>query len=243
MKNQNKKTNNRLPVFYIALCCCVLAIGVAGYVSDSLSADEVMSISEDTEIFTPEPTFTVTPIETPEPTEAVEVFNEEIPEIPVSVDMYEDEEVFDYTYDNPDIAEVNAHVFDGFIMPLDGKILQPYSPTPYYNDVMCDWRTHNGIDIQAEIGREVIAAANGEIKEILTTVYGTQITISHNDGFETVYSQLEARSGLTEGSNIRCGDVIGTVTSSKGEPIKEPHLHFEVKHEGYYVNPTDFVSG
>ncbi len=245
-ENQKKKSkNNRLPVFYIALCCCVLAIGAAGYISDSLKADETATLSSDIVLYTPTPVYTAAPVETSFPSE-VPVFNEEVPDIPVSVEIYEDEEVFeDYTFDNPDIMEVNAEaqMFEGIVIPLDGEILQPFCAEPYYNEVMGDWRTHNGIDIAAGEGSEVICAANGEVKEIISTVYGKQLTISHSDGFETVYSQFEPKPELTAGSNVRCGDVIGTVVAPKGEPVSEVHLHFEIIHEGKYINPADFISG
>lgn len=239
----SKKTSNRLPMFYIALCCCVLAIGVGGYISQSLSISETSSVSENAVAYTPKPVFTPAPIETLEPVEELQVFDEEyipaiIPtEIPVAM-------IPDYTYDNPDTiyANADAEVFDGAIIPVEGDILQPYTDTPYYNEVFGDWRTHNGIDIAASEGCEVICAANGEVKSIRSTIYGQEITVSHSDGYETVYSQLTPVDTLNEGSNVRCGDVIGTVTASKGEPVKEAHLHFEVKCDGKYINPADYVS-
>ncbi|MBQ9599971.1 MAG: hypothetical protein IJR33_09230, partial [Clostridia bacterium] len=89
MKNQEKK-KRKLPGFYIALCACVLMIGIAGYVtqthtdetktvvstsennskeakpvfSDELSDDMSLSLAA----ITPEPA--ATPAPTPVPTEA-----------------------------------------------------------------------------------------------------------------------------------------------------------------------------
>lgn len=35
MSKEKQKNTGRLPGFYIALCCCVLVIGVAGYFADT----------------------------------------------------------------------------------------------------------------------------------------------------------------------------------------------------------------
>lgn len=240
--NESKKTANRLPVFYIALCCCVLAIGVAGYISDSLTSSETGSVSSNADAYTPRPVYTISPTVIPEPTEEIILTNEYVQE--ESVPVYDEVFTEDYTFDNPDIIEVNAdaEVYETVIIPIEGEIYAPYTETPYFNEVLCDWRTHNGIDIAAKEGDNVFCSANGEVSDISETIYGTQITVSHNDGFETVYSQLIADTSLQVDSNVRCGDILGTVTAPKGEPVTDAHLHFEVKHNGNYINPFDYVS-
>lgn len=239
--NESKKTSNRLPIFYIALCCCVLAIGVAGYISESFTSSETSTVSNNAEIYTPRPVYTVSPTAAPVPTEETVLSNEYIEDetVPVSEEVFSE----DYTFDNPDIIEANAatEVYEAVILPVEGEISAPYTETPYYNEVLGDWRTHNGIDISASEGDNVVCSANGEIKSIVETIYGTQITVTHNDGFETVYSQLNASTSLNVGSNIRCGDILGTVAPPKGEPVTDAHLHFEVKQNGNYINPLDYI--
>lgn len=244
---QNKKKNaKKLPGFYIALCCCVLALGAAGYFSEQLSARKASTVAENVEIPTPPPT--AEPItETLPPPEEVSVFSEDTPpeiltpsepiptEPPVTAE--------DYTEDNPDIEEVNAskNVDESFTIPANGEILQGYSQIPEFNKVMGDWRTHNGIDIQAAEGSEIRCAADGEIKSLKSTVYGPEIVITHSGGYETIYSQLTPADGIAEGKNVRSGDVIGTVGIPKNEAVTEAHLHFEVKKDGMFIDPMTLI--
>lgn len=245
-KNEKQAKNGKLPAFYIALCCCVLAIGAAGYISQSFEASKVNTVVENAEESTPIPIVTITPTIEPLPTLAeTEVMDNE-PETLDAAAIIEEEIPLqeDYTFENPDIEAVNAPAVSdkGFTMPIEGELLQLYSQVPYYDAIMRDWRTHNGIDIAAAEGTEVYCPADGEITMLRTTVFGEEVTISHNDGYETVYSQIIPKDNIAEGNNIRRGDIIGTVTACKGEPISEPHLHFEMKKDGMYVDPEQNIN-
>ena len=41
MNKEKKHKNKKFPGFYIALCCCVLAIGAAGYLSERHESERV----------------------------------------------------------------------------------------------------------------------------------------------------------------------------------------------------------
>ena len=244
---EKKKNDRRLSGFYIALCCCVLAIGAAGYVSESLSARRANSVAKNVDAPTPLPNPTAMPTAEPLPTPAeVSVFSEEAPpeilDIAELVPTAEPEE--DYTFDNPDVEAVNgeAQIQDGITLPVNGEILQTYSDEPQYNRIMGDWRTHNGIDIAADEGTEIRCAADGEVKSCSSTVYGTEVVVSHSGGYETIYSQLEAADGICEGKNLRSGDVIGKITAPSGEDVSAAHVHFGVKKDGSYVDPVSALN-
>lgn len=99
---------------------------------------------------------------------------------------------------------------------------------------------HQGIDIGASTGTNIVAAASGTVT-ISTYSYsaGNYIMINHGGGVSTVYmhcSQLLASVGDT----VKQGQVIAKVGSTGYST--GPHLHFGVRLNGSYVNPTKYVS-
>ncbi len=95
-------------------------------------------------------------------------------------------------------------------------------------------RMHYGIDLRAQTGDVVFAAAEGTVSAIgfnynPTTGkgYGRYIVILHSDGSKTKYAHLEERSTdhLRIGDSISRGDVIGKADTTGG--ATGPHLHFE----------------
>ncbi len=243
--NNNRRSGKRLPVFYIALCCCVLVIGAVGYISDNLTATRTGTVADNVEATTPLPLKTAQPeIATLPPVSEQSVFNEEAP--PTTLDELMPTELpteNDFTYDNPDIEAViaPADVSTSITLPVSGEILRPYSEEPAYDEIMQDWRTHNGIDISADEGSEVRCAADGEVKERSSTLYGDEVIVTHSDGYETVYSRIQANEDIVEGKNLRSGDVIGIISKNEISADSESCLHFEIKKDGKYVDPLSIT--
>lgn len=99
---------------------------------------------------------------------------------------------------------------------------------------------HQGIDIGAASGSGVLAAASGTVV-IATYSYsaGNYIMINHGGGVYTVYmhcSQLLA----SEGQDVIQGQTIAKVGSTGYST--GPHLHFGIRANGQYVNPSNYVS-
>ena len=71
------------------------------------------------------------------------------------------------------------------VSPVSGDVISGYSMEALsYNQTTRDWRVHNGVDLAAEAGAPVCAAADGEVY----TVYeddslGYSVVIRHNDGY------------------------------------------------------------
>ena len=60
-----------------------------------------------------------------------------------------------------------------------------------YDQTMADWRTHNGIDVQAEEGAAVKTAADGTVLSVTSDeLMGTTVVIQHSGGYTTQYSSL-----------------------------------------------------
>ena len=99
---------------------------------------------------------------------------------------------------------------------------------------------HQGVDIGASSGSDILAAAAGEVI-ISTYSYsaGNYIMINHGGGVYTVYmhcSQLLA----SVGQQVKQGEVIAKVGSTGYST--GPHLHFGIRTGGKYVNPLNYVS-
>jgi murein DD-endopeptidase MepM/ murein hydrolase activator NlpD len=99
---------------------------------------------------------------------------------------------------------------------------------------MADWRTHAAIDIAAEIGTTVIAAASGTVKSVYSDdLYGTTVTIDHGGGLVSLYANLAALPAVSEGEYVGVGDVIGSVGATAiAEAGDVTHLHFAMIIDG-----------
>ena len=128
--------------------------------------------------------------------------------------------------------------------PVAGETVAAYAmDTLSYNATTRDWRVHNGVDIAAEAGTEVCAAADGTV---YTThedeTMGHTVVIRHDGGYTTVYSSLDAELAVSAGDVVELGDVIGCVgTTALLENAIGDHVHFSVTHNDKPMDPAEFL--
>jgi murein DD-endopeptidase MepM/ murein hydrolase activator NlpD len=114
-----------------------------------------------------------------------------------------------------------------FMWPVDGRIISPFGRRH------SGW--HAGMDIKAEMGTPILAAAPGVvISSGQERAYGRIIRIEHDDGYITVYAH-NLENLVEVGDRVSSGTIIGTVGRSGW--ASAPHLHFEVRYEGIAYNP------
>lgn len=95
---------------------------------------------------------------------------------------------------------------------------------------------HRGIDIATEIGKEIVAPADGFVSNVsMQRGMGNMIKINHGNGVVTIYGHLLKKSNVRKGQKVTRGDVIGYVGNSGRST--GPHLHYGVCIDGVYVNP------
>ena len=101
------------------------------------------------------------------------------------------------------------------------------------------YKLHTGTDISAPIGANFIAANSGiVIKAGWNNAYGNMVIIDHGGGVSTLYahgSEILVQVGQT----VQKGDPVlkvGSTGYSTG-----PHAHFEVRIDGKYVQPLNFL--
>ena len=95
-----------------------------------------------------------------------------------------------------------------------------------YNQTTRDWRVHDGIDIAAEAGTPVTAAADGTVYTVYEDdTMGTTVVIRHDNGYYTLCAHMDSRA-VSSGQYVSQGQTIGYVGTtgvSNGY-----HIHYEV---------------
>lgn len=130
-------------------------------------------------------------------------------------------------------------------MPVEGDTIGVYAMDCLsYNETTRDWRVHNGVDLAAEEGSEVHAAAEGTV----TTVFedasmGYTVVIRHEGGYTTRYSNLREDVCVSAGDHVALGQNLGYVgTSALIETAMDSHVHFSVTYQDAPMAPEDFFA-
>ncbi|MBQ6997703.1 MAG: M23 family metallopeptidase [Oscillospiraceae bacterium] len=129
--------------------------------------------------------------------------------------------------------------------PVSGQTISGYSMDALsYNETTRDWRVHNGIDIAADAGTPVYAAADGEVYSVFEDdTMGMTVVIRHQGGYVTTYSSLSSDLSVQTGSSVKLGQTIGTVgNTALLENALGDHLHFSVSCNDEIINPADFLA-
>lgn len=132
-----------------------------------------------------------------------------------------------------------------YIPPVIGKVSKSFSKGELvYDKTMGDYRTHNGVDIECEEGSQVACFSDGTVERVYSDeLNGNCVIISHNDGIKSVYKGLDRGITLTEGADIKAGDIIGAAGNTNlTELEEEPHIHFEVIKDGKFIDPLSILS-
>lgn len=135
-----------------------------------------------------------------------------------------------------------------FIAPVSaGNVIGEWSAdVPVFSNTMEDYRVHLGVDIKAEAGTPVYAAADGTVESVeFHPMMGQSIVITHADGYKTVYRNMQTRipTGIEAGTTVKAGDEIGYVgDTALIEIAEEPHLHFEIYKDDISEDPMAHIA-
>jgi len=103
---------------------------------------------------------------------------------------------------------------------------------------------HTGIDLDlwgsALHHSNVFSACNGVVADIeyLTYSYGYHVIVDCGDGWTTLYAHLD-QILVSPGQRVSMGTTVG-ISGLTGNTTGE-HLHFEIRYNGAYVNPADYL--
>lgn len=129
-----------------------------------------------------------------------------------------------------DADEIKKRI--SFITPVKGTITSPFGYRDSKINIVSKY--HTGLDIGATTGTEILSATDGKVTLRSTKGdYGYHLKIEIDD-IAIIYahcSKLIANEGdvVTKGQKIA---EVGSTGNSTG-----PHLHFEVRKNGKYINP------
>lgn len=101
------------------------------------------------------------------------------------------------------------------------------------------WIMHQGVDIAAAVGSQVMAPATAEV--LFTGEepgYGRYLILLHGHGLTTHYGHLD-RILVTLGQEVRAGDIIAR--SGNSGQSTGPHLHYEIRLHNIPVDPQRYL--
>lgn len=218
--------------FYIALGLCLLAVGVTIYLGvnatvNDLNQDKTLDLPDtsaigqvDDDLLEPD-------------TEEVNNTQNDVPQENTA------------SAEEPKPAEEQKPAQpQSFAMPLEGKALNGYSGGELVKSkTLKEWRTHDGIDIQAAAGTPVKAVCDGVVEEIKEDpMWGVCVIISHSNNYQSCYYGLKANVPVKKGASVKVGDMIGHVgNTAEIEIAEESHLHFAMKLDGAWIDPASVI--
>jgi murein DD-endopeptidase MepM/ murein hydrolase activator NlpD len=153
--------------------------------------------------------------------------------------------------ESPGEAVLGAGTPRPMIIPVSGVL--PSALRDMFNEVRGN-RRHEAIDILAPRGTPVIAADDGLVKKLFTSVPGglTVYEFDPDQRYCYYYAHLDGyAAGLHEGQVLHRGEVLGYVGTTGNAPKDTPHLHFALIRldpdkrwwTGTYVNPYPLLAG
>ncbi len=162
-----------------------------------------------------------------------------------------DEEVVE-TEPDQEVSNVQPRTITAFndesmtmLWPVVGDVVMGYSADHSIYDITLEqYRINKNICISAPVGTVVRAGSDGVVKEVnRTRETGNSVVLSHGNGWETTYSQLQDTILVSVGDVVSKGQVIGGVS----EPtiygvLLGSHLEFTVTRDAETVNPETVLA-
>jgi len=122
------------------------------------------------------------------------------------------------------------------IWPVRGRIIRHFGSVKDKKGIVL---SNPGIDIQARLGADVLAAASGAVMYISwLRGYGQFIIVDHGKGYYTLYANLSDIL-VDVGDRVKGGELIALVGDSGS--LEGPKLHFEVRHRREQLNPLEWL--
>lgn len=121
----------------------------------------------------------------------------------------------------------------GLIWPLEGKVLKRYG------DIV-GGQKNTGIDIEAQVGQDVLAAKGGVVEVVYDNPrgWGKVIVVRHNDGLHTWYAH-NSKVFVQRGNWVRQGQVISQAGQTGN--ATRPKLHFKIFRNDKPVDPLSYL--
>lgn len=124
-----------------------------------------------------------------------------------------------------------------FVWPVSGRISSIFGLRRFFNEQ--ERSPHNGLDIAADEGTPVKAAAKGTVVDAGEFFFsGNMIYIDHGQGIISLYAHL-SRIDVKPGDAVNTGDIIGAVGQTGR--VTGAHLHFAVFANQTLIDPINML--
>lgn len=124
-----------------------------------------------------------------------------------------------------------------FIQPVEGILTGSYGKRRVFNGQKRN--PHSGMDIAANKGVPVKAAAAGKVIETGDFFFsGNMVYLNHGQGLISLYAHLDTIK-VKKGDVIKQGDILGTVGETGR--VTGPHLHWSVGLNQSWIDPALFI--
>ena len=227
--------------FYIALCGCAVVVALMSYVGNMMKGENDLPEMNDIALNDIDSEID-SEFESYEEEES-EVESEEVTEPEVIVIEPEETEVIEEREVELTAATEEVEAFMP-ALPVSGKVLADFSgENLVFYETLDEWRTHPGIDIEAKVGDDVYLCDDGVVEKIYSDNMGGCILIDHQNGYKSLYANLGEIDLVNVGDKLYAGETIARVgETAVGDYTIEPHVHFELHHEGKSINPLDVIT-
>ena len=125
-----------------------------------------------------------------------------------------------------------------FVQPLSARVSSDfgYRLHPIDNET----KFHYGMDLAANSGDDIVCFAAGTVMEVgENNTSGKFLRVEHEDGYATMYAHC-GQIYVEEGQKVESGEKIALVGATG--KATGPHLHFELTHDGVYLNPAFYLA-
>lgn len=99
---------------------------------------------------------------------------------------------------------------------------------------------HHGVDLGVPLGTDVLAFAAGTVEYIgENDIYGLYLQIDHGNGVKSFYAHC-SKLCVRQGRTVEAGEKVAE--SGETGNATGPHLHLELKRNGIFLNPLQYLS-
>ena len=212
---------------YITMGACLLALAGAGVAAYNKTVDSINRSLVITEQST-------------EPPLAAQIAENKVTDVPkeTAATTQKPEEKTEHKEDLNTKTQPN-------IMPVSGEVICAFSNGELVkSETLGVWKTHDGIDIKAELGAPVKAMNKGKVIKVWSdSLWGNCIKIDHGNGVTGHYYGLTSAAAVSECYMLNSGDVIGAVgDTAQIEVAQATHLHFALDRNGTWIDPVEYIS-
>ena len=146
----------------------------------------------------------------------------------------------------PDNSQQTSTAPLAMVCPMEvARVVKCYSDSElFYNSTLKQWESHRGVDLMSDASQDVVAVLDGTITESSYSFgNGYCLKISHQNGLETTYCSLKSNEGFSVRDVVSKGQKIGEAgNTASNESSVGGHLHFEVKLNGDFVDPSNYLT-